>query len=266
MACSITVGNGCTLYYLTEPISQFLCNPFHYINRNLRLECNVYQQQEDEESLVIEWYRIRTSTESEEPQKLNSTFERVRTRDSNRRGIKRSKLIISSLSEQDAGDYWCKVLVNGSTELNATVPSQKASLKLPDYYQGLPPCPYSCLYEVVRNCAEETSGPTCSPSLSSGPYPKVSCSPSPSNSVDITSTSIDGGPNSASEFSIPAWGYGVIVCGIVIALCSIFLVVLVALYLQRRKKQALPSSVPHQGNVSYTTRLISTPLESFFIG
>lgn len=243
MTYSITVGNGCTLYYLTEPISQFLCNPFHSINRNLRVECNVYQQQEDEHTLVIEWYRVLTSSESEEPEKLNNTFERVRIRDSNRRGITRSMLTVSSLQEQDAGDYWCKVLVNGSTELTATVPSQKASLRLPGYYQGFPPCPYSCLYEVVRNCAEEI--PTCLPSLSSGPYPKVSCSPSPSSSVTATSTA--SGTNSASEFSIPAWGYGVIACGIVIALCSIVLVVLVALYLQRKNKQALPSSLPHQG-------------------
>ena len=264
---SFTVGKCCTLHYLTEPVSHFTCNPFHEDHRRMKLECNAYKPQDTLHLVEIEWYRILASKGDEEPERLTNAVKKVRINDfRNNRGIKRSRIQIFTPASQDVGDYWCKVFVRdeNGTELYDTLPSQRATLRPPRYYESLPPCPYVFLFEAVRNCAEGPSAP--SPSCpSSNLNPEVSPSPvwwSPYSSIPITQNTVLTASvrplvtptadrrnlaNSASETHIPSWGYGVVVAGVVIAAGSILAVILVALYLRKRTKREPPNSTMHQG-------------------
>lgn len=267
-----TIGNCCSLHYLTEPVSHFTCNPFHEDHHRIKLECNVYKPLDTgaAQMLEIEWFRILISNVDEEPEYLTNTANKVRIKDVINHGIKRSRLQIITPAEQDVGDYWCKVFVRdeNGTELYDTLPSQRAKLQPPQYYRSLPPCPYVFLFEEVHKCAEGISAPSDSTSCPSSD-PNLEVSPSPAwplySNVPITKITVLKVPlyshsplviptangtnlvNLASEPPIPAWGYGIIAAGVVIAACSILAVILVALYFRKRITQSLPTSTMHQG-------------------
>jgi len=115
--------------------------------------------------------------------------------------------------------------------------------------------------EGISALSDSTSCPSSDPNLEVSPSPgwslysnvpitknTVLTVPLYSHSPLVTPTANGTNlANLASEPPIPAWGYGIIAAGVVIAACSILAVILVALYCRKRIMQSLPTSTMHQG-------------------
>ena len=267
MHCFFLATDECGFYYLTQPIQTFTCNPYHQLSSRIRLECIAYAV--DNVPYEIQWLRSNQSDQS-----VLTNTNGVRIRNNIHKNILRSRLTIFSVNENDAGIYWCQiVLLQDDRPRERTLkPSQETLLEAPYKYDGLPPCPPTSLHDARTACAgdrdrvaqaDPTMPLTPDPNVDDGsvltpsvPTP-VSCvlpTPLTSPTTHCDDPLLSESPTPASA-GIPSWAYGLLIGGAAVGILatSVCVVVVVAVVAQRRRRVPLKIRRSHNGEVIFIT-------------
>ena len=182
-------SSSCQVEYIEQPPDQLLCNP--YINAELRLECTVTAQPDQNPTLV--WYRrqlvqTQQSQQQQEQEESRSRSKRSeqwiverlnpsqdvlifhQARTSTMSTAARSRLMLRNLGGSDSGEYYCVAQINGE---ELTVPSDALFLQEFAFYSSLDACATTnALSKEERKCADGSTVATASSSV-----PDISSSP-----------------------------------------------------------------------------------------
>ena len=133
----------CQYEYTEQPPHQIQCNP--YINSQLKLECTVEAPLNQFPQVV--WFRSRFHQDPESGmdwwimERLDGSLPGILVREQHRLSSNsytmRSQLQISSLDNSDIGDYWCRIVVDGTQWL---IPSDTFFLQHSSTYSQYSAC------------------------------------------------------------------------------------------------------------------------------
>lgn len=185
-------SSACQVEYIEQPPDQLQCNP--YINTELRLECIVTAQPNQNPSLV--WYRRQLAQtqqsqqqqqqEDEEEEQSHSRSKRSeqwiierlspsqdvylfhQIRNSPMSSAARTRLVLKNLGGSDSGEYYCVARVDG---VELPVPSDAVFLREPTFYSSLNACATTGgLSKQENKCADgSTTASSSAPEIGSQP-------------------------------------------------------------------------------------------------
>lgn len=144
-------AGNCTITYITQPLPDLPCNPYHMAFNNLQLECNIASTNS---SLKVDWYYRSTNGAAVKIKRTNDKRYSLSNHVSSyadRRYV-RSRLLVESVNESDSGYYWCVPVISNE---QAGEPCQTTFLRPQNEYLNILPCPNTYLTLPESVCVND---------------------------------------------------------------------------------------------------------------